>query len=152
MIRARSAGLTALVLIACTGKSADTPPAPDAVSEPAATPSFGHRADGPAVRFGELVVDGPRSGDVLIDVINQNIGRAQDCYAAALTTNPATSGDIALRFFVTPDGDVPDVLLANAKINDRPLQRCLIAAVKAMKFPKTGDGPGTRVTLPYVFG
>ena len=148
----------------CQNESAPASPTPsvaadkdreatkDIVAEPPGAESNGLRSDGPVVRFGELIVEGSRNGGELLDVISRNAGLIQDCYTATLATKPDVAGQLGIRFYVKPDGTVPDAILANAKITDRPLQRCLMTTFKGLRFPIMDTADGTRSTIPIFFG
>ncbi|MEM6996175.1 MAG: AgmX/PglI C-terminal domain-containing protein [Myxococcota bacterium] len=150
-------GLSLLFVVGCQGKSAPAPapkgddeastPASPANAEPSAN---GFRKDGPKVQFGELLLEGPRDGGELLQVVGQNVGLLQDCYAATLADTPDVAGELGIRFFIKGDGSVPDAILANAKITNRPLQRCLMKTFKTLTFAATGHEG--KATLPIFFG
>jgi len=159
----RLTAVTLVALAACQGKSGATSEgehgeakagakaaAADAKGDDAAAHPL--RADGPKVAFGELLVEGARNGNDLLQVIGTQAGKIQDCYAKTLEEHPDVAGQLGIRFFVAADGTVPDAILHTAKISDRSLQRCLMATFKTFEFPKLDGDPGTKATLPMVFG
>lgn len=155
---------TLATLVACQGKSGAAPQggheAADAKAEAnvvqtektAETGASPLRADGPKVAFGELLVEGARNGNDLLKVIGTQAGKIQDCYAATLKEHPDVAGQLGIRFFVAADGTVPDAILHTGKITERSLQRCLMSTFKTFVFPELPGDPGTKATLPMVFG
>ena len=155
--------VTLVALAACQGKSGAVPQGEhksadaaagsdakaDAKRDADASPL---RPDGPKVAFGELLVEGGRNGNDLLQVIGTQAGKIQDCYAATLKEHPDVAGQLGIRFFVAADGTVPDAILHTAKISDRSLQRCLMTTFKTFVFPELPGDPGTKATLPMVFG
>lgn len=152
--------VTFVVLAACQGKSGAAPQggheAADGKAEPETAKTDAEtsplRPDGPKVAFGELLVEGARNGNDLLQVIGTQAGKIQDCYAATLKEHPDVAGELGIRFFVAADGTVPDAILHTAKISERSLQRCLMSTFKTFVFPELPGDPGTKATLPMVFG
>ena len=149
---------TLATLVACQGKSGAAPDGePKAADTKTAqtdtkTDASPLRPDGPKVAFGELLVEGARNGNDLLQVIGTQAGKIQDCYAATLEEHPDVVGQLGIRFFVAADGTVPDAILHTAKISERSLQRCLMSTFKTFVFPELPGDPGTKATLPMVFG
>lgn len=154
---------TLATLVACQGKSGAAPEgghgAADGKAEAKAAETTTKdaqtsplRPDGPKVAFGELLVEGARDGNDLLQVIGTQAGKIQDCYAATLKEHPDVAGQLGIRFFVAADGTVPDAILHTAKISERSLQRCLMSTFKTFVFPELPGDPGTKATLPMVFG
>lgn len=167
----RIAALCLVALPGCTGKEGvprsergqdshgvdkgAASPAPGAEAKPQAAEPAKARAldpDGPKVRFGELVVEGPRNGGQLLEVIGSNAGAIQGCYSTTLVKHPEVAGELGIRFFVSAEGNVDDAILANSKITERSLQWCLMNMFKTFKFPVEPSGAATRATLPIFFG
>lgn len=161
MNRVAVAGL-GLVLGLCTGCEGKKP-APAAGEDAAAkgAASVGANEAAPQhdaalealvaeIRLGELLVEGPRDGGELLKVISEAMPSIAACYQEARSREPKTAGALGIRFLVAADGSVPDAILDRFTITDRPMQRCLMKAFKAMRFP---PGPGeTKATMPLDFG
>ena len=111
----RLSAVTLVALVACQGKSGAAPQAhgeakadAKAVAGEAKADAAAHplRADGPKVAFGELLVEGARNGNGLLQVIGTQAGKIQDCYAKTLEEHPDVAGQLGIRFFVAADGTV----------------------------------------------
>ena len=102
------------------------------------------------IRLGELLVEGPRDGGQMLEVISNAMPSIAACYREARGRDPSIAGALGIRFLVAADGSVPDAILDRFTITDRPMQRCLRDAFKAMKFP-AGVGE-TKATMPMDFG
>lgn len=155
--------VTFVALTACQGKSGAAPQGGHEVADGKAEAKAERtaeadadtsplRPDGPKVAFGELLVEGARNGNDLLQVIGTQAGKIQDCYAATLKEHPDVAGELGIRFFVAADGTVPDAILHMGKITERSLQRCLMSTFKTFVFPELPGDPGTKATLPMIFG
>lgn len=72
------------------------------------------------------------------------------CYAQHLRLNPEAEGRIDFSFTINPKGDVIDVRVLRATINDPRLHRCSINVIERAKF-KAFNGDPVVVNYPFYF-
>jgi hypothetical protein len=102
--------------------------------------------DGGVARVGSLPKEAIR------DVIKADREGVNACYEAALKTNGALAGRIAMRFTVSGEGVVTKAEVASASITDGAMIDCVRGRVLGWKFPKPTGGGLVTVTYPFVFG
>ena len=78
-------------------------------------------------------------------------GGIRDCYVAALRRNPELSGQIELRFAVSPNGAVALVEVTSSSLGDAQADSCVADAVRAVRFPRNAQGDSTIVTHSFAF-
>lgn len=70
-----------------------------------------------------------RSADEVSRVIRSHHSAIQDCYKAALRTKPDTRGEICLRLWVNPDGEVVDAEIVSSTVGNSELEACVLRKV-----------------------
>lgn len=124
------------------------PPAAPAV-DPATDPMA---AIGAALLRGEA----PR-GSLDREVIRQGVRRGSSavraCYQQALDRVGVIEGRLTVRFTIGETGAVRQALVddAQSEIDDPQLRRCLLAAVRALRFPAPEGGGIVLVSYPFEF-
>ncbi|XXY46138.1 AgmX/PglI C-terminal domain-containing protein [Sorangium sp. So ce269] len=81
-------------------------------------------------------------------VVRGSFGRYRVCYEELLARSPAAAGAIPLTFAILGDGTVADAAVDTARstLRDATLERCMVAATSALRFP--GIGQKTTVVYP----
>lgn len=72
-----------------------------------------------------------RSAEDVSRVIRSHHSAIQDCYKAALRTRPDTRGEITVRLWVSPDGEVVDAQIVSSTVDNPELERCVVRKVLA---------------------
>ena len=83
------------------------------------------------------------------DVIKKNLRKLQYCHERLAARGGAPRGEVAVRFTVHPKGNPIDIQVTAGGANAKPLERCLVARIRAIEFP-AADAP-TEVSYPFVF-
>jgi TonB family protein len=114
-----------------------TPPAP---TPPSATPPA---TPPPPAIPPTAVTPRPQTQSQVVDSYRQhliqNTGGIRTCYTQALARNPNLSGEIEVRFAVNPTGEVALVEVSRSTLNDPAADRCVSDAIRAVRFPASGD-------------
>ncbi|XXT21243.1 response regulator [Sorangium sp. So ce429] len=81
-------------------------------------------------------------------VVRGSFGRYRVCYEELLAGSPAAAGSVPLTFAILGDGAVADAAVDTARstLRDATLERCMVAATSALRFP--GIGQKTKVVYP----
>ncbi len=67
-----------------------------------------------------------RSPDEVSSVIRGHHSAIQDCYKTALRTKPDTRGELTVRFWVNPDGEVVDAQIVSSTVGNPGLEACVV--------------------------
>lgn len=69
----------------------------------------------------------------------RHTGGIRRCYSEALARNPNLSGQLEVRFAVSPDGTVPVVEVTRSTLGDPAAERCVSSAIRELRFPRRTD-------------
>lgn len=85
--------------------------------------------------------------------IKEHIPEIRECYEKELRQKPELKGKIVVDFEVDSSGSAQKVSINEKKtqLKDPGVQACLIAHMKAWKFPPAPEGSVTVITYPFVF-
>jgi hypothetical protein len=84
------------------------------------------------------------SVDAARNVIHgMGFARFRACYRKAINLNPTVAGTIMISATVNADGEVTGSSLVSSTLNDAPLNACMVAAMKSLKFPALTDDKTT---------
>jgi hypothetical protein len=72
------------------------------------------------------------------DVLAEHTARLGSCYERAGDAQLFAHGEIKLRFHVSAEGDVTDVLVVDNELGNYPVERCLTAEARKIRFPPPG--------------
>lgn len=108
----------------------------------------GHRPQLPVI--GAPVVSAGAGYDktIIRRYIRRNIDKISYCYERALLGHPGIAGDIVVSFFIAPTGEVQT---ASATGFDAEVAGCVAGVIRAIEFPRPGDGVGVQVNYPFQF-
>jgi len=67
-----------------------------------------------------------RSAEEVSQVIRSHHNAIQDCYKLALRTKPDTRGEITIRLWVNPDGEVIDAEIVSSTVDNPELEECVL--------------------------
>jgi hypothetical protein len=163
MVRFSSFGIVlALVLVGCGSaplpadpSSAAPPPAEPvpAPAEPApAEPAPAEPAPADAAPPGDPNTE-TRTSEVIAQVIRDNRKPFRDCYEKGKQKIPELEGTLTLHFTLNPRGEVKHAELNKDRsdIVEPLVVDCALAALKAMKFPRSSRGMESTVNYPFDF-
>lgn len=124
--------------------SAVTPVDP-ATSKPAQGPKSHIEMRPPSVR-------GALSRAVVVRTVRNRIGDIKFCHRHALARRGDLSGSLTLDFRIKADGTLEHVEILGSNLGDDGFHRCILDAVRTVKFPAPRDAGPVRVTYPISFG
>ena len=134
----RGVALAALlvVLLQGVGASAEEPsplpvPAPEEPVAPAPDPAPAPEPDAAA---------GACTQDALRARVDVYAGHFETCYRRALVRRRAIWGRVELRWTIENDGRVSGVRSEHDTVHDASLVRCIMNAVRNIRFGRPGDG------------
>ena len=102
------------------------------------------------VRFENVTATPGLPKEVVQRIVRQNFGRLRLCYKQALTRSSATQGVILLGFVINARGAIERIQAPNA-LNDDAFTRCVVAAVRGLRFPPPEGGKSVSVNMPISF-
>jgi hypothetical protein len=92
---------------------------------------------------------GSLSKEVIWRVINQSVGAFRGCWEQALERDPECRNNVlTVRFVIDPRGRVASTERIGEPHADAQLERCLLAAFAALKFPEPENDGYVIVTFP----
>ena len=95
-----------------------------------------------SVVTGGFVIGG--KGDISRSAVDSALGKRmpqmQNCYQAALLENPTLSGKLLLRWTVSKEGEVEEVLVESSQLENAELHSCVVQEISRTKFPKPEGG------------
>ncbi len=100
----------------------------------------------------EASVQGSLDRELIRRVIRANIGQIRYCYESELQAKPGLAGKVAVRFIISPSGDVAQAQVAEGStLNEARLSECIRVRVRSWKFPSPKGGGNVIVTYPFLF-
>lgn len=100
--------------------------------------------------FGESVHGGLSRGEVGHAVFAER-RKIRACYQTALVINPRLSGRVVLKWQISASGSVTSIQLVSSDVNQPSLESCVMAVLRATKFPLNPKNEPTKVLYPFVF-
>lgn len=94
----------------------------------------------------QLAIEDPRYNGRVDPTVVQKIVRSsfdhlRKCYENTLAKSPTLSGRLVLRFVIMRDGSVSHAEVApESMVRDEDLERCVLAKISRLKFPRPQDG------------
>ena len=118
-------------------------PGPDPSESEPSPPGLSHGSD--MIRLGAL------DDDVIRGVVTRHLAQVRYCYQRELTTSPALSGKIVVKFVVARDGTVSSATTKSTTMHDEAVEDCINSRFMRMQFPKPEGGGIVIVSYPIVF-
>ncbi|MBX7231581.1 MAG: AgmX/PglI C-terminal domain-containing protein [Bdellovibrionales bacterium] len=117
----------------------------------------GHRqVEGSVVGDPKLSFSGRKEGlttQQVLAVVNQSLGKIQQCYELALLNQPQMMGRMEFIWEIFPSGKVKWIQLKRTDISQSgSLNLCIQNIFKGMSFPKAKNGEPTLATIGFPFG
>jgi hypothetical protein len=76
----------------------------------------------------------------LEDVLATHVPRLSACYEQAGNAQLFAHGEVRLRFQLSAEGQVTDVLVIDNELGNYPVERCLVSEGRKIRFPAPGGG------------
>lgn len=99
----------------------------------------------------DAIIEGGLDRDQINAVIQRNLGQVRFCYENALQVNSKLAGRVAVRFVISPVGDVSVAKVAHTSLESSKVESCIVNKLKAWKFPKPRGNVAVKVTYPFNF-
>jgi hypothetical protein len=111
---------------------------------------FGTRGHDPQLpTIGTPRVEGSGPDKTIIRrYIRRSVDKIAYCYDSQLLAHPGIEGEILVKFFIAPTGAVERSSGAGF---DPEVARCVADVIRAIAFPRSGDGAGVEVNYPFQF-
>ncbi|MBI5535089.1 MAG: TonB family protein [Deltaproteobacteria bacterium] len=86
-------------------------------------------------------------------IVQSNRDKFRTCYDASLAAHPGIKGQVTLKFVLKPDGSVKEggIEKSSSEITEEDLERCMMNALKTLKFPKSTRGMESTIRYPFNF-
>ncbi len=109
----------------------------------------GRIGKGPILVPGKASVHGSLSKETIRRIVHRHINEIRFCYEQGLHKRPDLSGQVAVKFVITPSGSVQSSLVANSTVGDASVEMCISKVVSRMAFPMPENGGIVIVTYPF---
>ncbi|HEX3474539.1 MAG TPA: AgmX/PglI C-terminal domain-containing protein [Kofleriaceae bacterium] len=80
--------------------------------------------------------------------IRRSVDKIAYCYNSQLLAHPGIEGEVLINFFIAPTGAVGR---SSGTGFDAQVARCVADIIRAIEFPRPGDGAGVEVNYPFQF-
>jgi len=97
------------------------------------------------------VIMGALPKEVIQKVIADSKNKVRYCYEKALTRQPNLEGRIDLKFIINANGKVVKAQVESSTLGNVEVEKCILRAIKAMRFPKPAGGGIVEVRYPFIF-
>ena len=111
----------------------------------------GRRASAPRIHTGNATVTGSLSREVIQRFIRRHINQLRYCYEQQLAREPSLSGQVVVRFTISPHGSVSQAAIASTTLNNPTVEQCLLRAFRRIAFPQPAGGGVVVVSYPLTF-
>ena len=100
----------------------------------------------------EPMVKGGLAKEVIDENIKKNIGPIQSCYVKEISSSKKPmDGRLGVFFLINKDGKVEKAGIESSTFMNIKLEDCVLAAIKAISFPKPTNGAKVEVFYPFSF-
>ncbi len=103
------------------------------------------------IRMGKVNVKGDLMPEIVQRILRRHYGRFRACYQSGLSQNPNLQGRITLQLAIAKDGNTATAKSLNSDLPDADVVRCVVSAVRAVRYPKSNSGSVNVVSAPLVF-
>jgi hypothetical protein len=105
----------------------------------------------PPVVIGQATVSGGLDRATIRRYIMRRYEQIRYCYDKQLLAHPNISGEVEIRFLITPNGTVQGSNGAAGAGMDHEVASCAADIIGSIAFPAPGDGGGVQVNFPLTF-
>jgi hypothetical protein len=103
------------------------------------------------IRMGKVSVKGDLMPEIVQRILRRHYGRFRACYQRGLSQNPNLQGRITLQLAIAKDGTTATAKSLSSDLPDASVIRCVVSAVRALRYPKSDSGSVNVVSAPLVF-
>jgi TonB family protein len=94
---------------------------------------------------------GGLSAQQVLDTVTAARGPLQVCVETQLELHPTLAGTVRIEFTIAPDGHVRSASQLSSTLVNADAEKCLLAEVQSLRFPRAPDGQPTVVKFPFAF-
>ena len=105
----------------------------------------------PKVTPGSAEIKGSLDKTVIQRVIRRHVNRIRHCYEKNLQVSPSLAGKITVRMVIGIDGKVTSAEAAEDTLGWPETTKCVLLAIRRIRFPKPEGGGIVIVVYPFVF-
>ncbi len=87
---------------------------------------------------------------IIEKTIESHFEEVSACYQAGLDRNAELTGTVTVRLAIDKKGEVASVNVQSSTLGDKPVEECIVKAVKTWKFPKPKGSGSVMATYPFV--
>jgi TonB family protein len=131
------------------------PPTADVVDQigkaPKSQPAGKKKRGAVSLHSGTPVIMGALSRQVISGTIRKHIKQVKYCYEKELVRNPSLQGKVNVKFVIAANGKVSQASIIRSTVGNKPMQACIVNAVKRIRFPPPKGGGIVIVSYPFVF-
>jgi len=98
----------------------------------------------------DAVIEGGLDRDQINAVIRRHLGQVTNCYEGGLQSKPNLSGRVAVKFVISPQGNVSIANVAHTSLESQKVESCIVAKLRGWKFPKPKGNVAVNVTYPFM--
>ena len=103
------------------------------------------------VQMGQAIILGALDKGQLDTVIKRNINQIRYCYQRELVKDLTLSGQIVVKFTVSPQGDVTKSRIKSSSMDSSEIEACVAGRFKRFSFPEPKGGGIVIVSYPFLF-
>lgn len=85
------------------------------------------------------------------DALDNSLPRATRCYSSESRRKPYLGGEMQMKFRVNRDGSVKTVILTSSSVGSLAMERCVLKALGATRFPRPMGGGEAEFNYPLTF-
>lgn len=100
---------------------------------------------------GQAVIMGALDRAIIDFYVKQNLAKVRWCYEKELNKVPTLFGKIAINFTISKTGQVSTSKVERSTMQSEPVEACVAATIKKIRFPAPKGGGIVVVTYPFVF-
>lgn len=87
---------------------------------------------------------------VIEQTIENHFDEVTTCYEEGLGRNAEMAGTVTVRLAIGKAGEVATATVAETTLKDKPVEECIVKAVKTWKFPKPKGSGTVLASYPFV--
>jgi TonB family protein len=134
-----------LVLLPLAAAMVSCGPATNQANGQTGTKGKDDQTECPETKDGQL--PGILSKQKIAEVVRERIGMMKMC--SKTYGKPGESGRVTVKFIIEPDGTVEVADIADSTLENERVERCMVFAAKALRFPQPYCGGIVIVVYPF---
>lgn len=104
----------------------------------------------PRIRHTAADVMGSLSKETIRRIVGRHEAEVRFCYQQQLVAHPDLQGRVAIKFIISPTGEVKMAQVASSDLGNAQVGQCIASAVQRWSFPSPEGGGLVVVTYPFM--